>query len=156
LSLEEIRALLEASDQIHFEGQGREEIYGWVNETLRQQKYSGLGRKGRGLAPYTRGDAELLAGVDEAHETLSGPATQKILQREFHGFGEQRYQRLARISVAYRLRKTAAYRKRLIACHPARPVQVAIGNGERRSPKGGLATSGGYGAPDSGGHGADP
>jgi hypothetical protein len=61
--------------------------------------------------------------LDEAHETLSGPATQKILQREFHGFGEQRYQRLARISVAHphRLRKTAAYRKRHIAYQPTRP-----------------------------------
>jgi len=49
LSPEEIRTFLAASDEIHFEGQGREEIYGWVNETLRQQKYSGLGRKDRGL-----------------------------------------------------------------------------------------------------------
>ena len=30
---------------------------------------------------YTREDIELLAAVDEAHETLSGPATQKLLQR---------------------------------------------------------------------------
>ena len=30
---------------------------------------------------YTRRDIELLAEVDEAHETLSGPATQKILYR---------------------------------------------------------------------------
>ena len=34
-------------------------------------------------ARYTRADIELLAAVDEAHETLSGPATQKILYREF-------------------------------------------------------------------------
>src|SRR6476660_5316446 len=40
---------------------------------------------------YTRGDIELLAEVDEAHETLSGPATQKILDREFHEFEESRY-----------------------------------------------------------------
>ena len=33
--------------------------------------------------------------MDEAHETLSGPATQKILQREFHDFGDTRYERLA-------------------------------------------------------------
>ena len=36
---------------------------------------------------YTREDIELLAVVDEAHETLSGPATQKILYREFHEYG---------------------------------------------------------------------
>ena len=31
---------------------------------------------------YTPADVELLAAVDEAHETLSGPATRKILERE--------------------------------------------------------------------------
>ena len=53
-------------------------------------------------------DIELLAGVDEAHETLSGPATQKILHREFYDFGDRRYRRLAAISVAhiYNLRKS--------------------------------------------------
>ena len=47
---------------------------------------------------HTRADIELLAEVDEAHETLSGPATRKILYREFHDFGDVRYQRLARRS----------------------------------------------------------
>ena len=40
---------------------------------------------------YTAADIELLASVDQAHETLSGPATQKVLQREFHDFGDARY-----------------------------------------------------------------
>src|ERR1017187_1938678 len=31
---------------------------------------------------YSREDVALLVSVDEAHETLSGPATQKILQRQ--------------------------------------------------------------------------
>lgn len=54
-----------------------------------------------------RADIEHLAGVDEGHETLSGPATQKILQGEFYDFGDRRYQRLATISVAqsYRVRQ---------------------------------------------------
>ena len=58
---------------------------------------------------YTRKDTELLATVDEAHETLSGPATQKTLYREFHEFGKPEYERLARLSVAhlYNLRKAA-------------------------------------------------
>jgi IS30 family transposase len=83
---------------------------------------------------YTRADIELLAQVDEAHETLSGPATQKILQREWHEFHDARYQRLARLSVAqlYRLRKSGTYRHRRVAYQPTRPTQVAIG--ERRKP----------------------
>jgi hypothetical protein len=49
LSLDEIRAFLKGSDEINFEGQSREETYGWVNQTLRQQHYEALGRTSRGL-----------------------------------------------------------------------------------------------------------
>jgi transposase InsO family protein len=83
---------------------------------------------------YTRADIELLAQADEAHETLSGPATQKILQREWYEFQDARYQRLARLSVGqlYRLRKSGMYRQRRMAYQPTRPTPVAIG--ERRKP----------------------
>ena len=50
---------------------------------------------------YTRTDAALLAAVDEAHDTLSGPATRKILEREFSEFGKREYAGLAGISVAH-------------------------------------------------------
>src|SRR5688500_7494983 len=112
---------LQASDELQFEGRNREEVDGWVSQTLREQGYRQLDRSDRGMVHrfmekmtglsraqitrlvsqyllegevkaqryrrrrfptmYTAGDVELLAGVDEAHETLSGPATQKILQR---------------------------------------------------------------------------
>ena len=83
---------------------------------------------------YVGTDIELLAEVDEAHETLSGPATQAILQRAWHVFQGAEYERLARISVAqlYRLRKSRTYRQRRVAYQPTRPTQVAIG--ERRKP----------------------
>jgi hypothetical protein len=83
---------------------------------------------------YTREDIELLAVVDEAHETLSGPATQKILYREFHEFGQSEYERLAHLSVAhlYNLRKTGTYRKRRVVYQGTRPTAVSIG--ERRKP----------------------
>ena len=38
-------------------------------------------RRRRFAQLYTRADIELLASVDEAHETLSGPATRRILER---------------------------------------------------------------------------
>jgi transposase InsO family protein len=174
LGLEQIRAFLEASDEVQFEGRDRRELYSWVNQILRQQDYARLKREGKGLvrrylakmtglsrAQVTRlircyqegeevkprvyrrhrfpgryggADIELLAAVDEAHETLSGPATRKILQREWHDFQDGRYERLAGISVAqlYRLRKSRIYRQRRIAYQPTRPTQVAIG--ERRKP----------------------
>src|SRR5260370_42191808 len=49
LSLEQIRAFLEASAEMHFHTQGREELYKWINETLRQQDYGHLKREGKGL-----------------------------------------------------------------------------------------------------------
>jgi hypothetical protein len=76
---------------------------------------------------YTKADIELLAAVHEAHGTLSGPATQKVLYRESHGYGDRRYERLAEVSVAhiYNLRKNRAYRERKVHYKKTRPVQVA-------------------------------
>jgi hypothetical protein len=175
LSLEQIQAFLDGSGEVGFKGQNREEVYGWVDQTLRQQRYEGLLRSERGVVRrylekmtglsraqttrlitvylrgeevkpqayrrrrfaqrYTREDIALLAGVDEAHETLSGPATKKLLQRACYNFHESRYQSLARISVAqlYRLRGSRAYRERRIKYQATRPTQVSIG--ERRKPE---------------------
>jgi transposase InsO family protein len=92
-------------------------------------------RRNRFATRYTRADIELLAEVDEAHETLSGPATQKILYRALHEFGDERYQRLASISAGhiYNLRKSRTYRQKRLRYEKTRPVQVAIG--ERRPPR---------------------
>lgn len=178
LSLEQIRAFLEASVEIEFEAAERQEVYDWVMRTLREQEYWKQGRDVKGLlrryigkmtglsraqvtrligryrqtgvvrerpyrrnrfaSRYTRGDIELLAAVDEAHETLSGPATQKVLYREFHDYGDRRYQRLSSISVAhiYNLRKSRPYRNRRVDFQKTRPVQVSIGERRRPDPNG--------------------
>src|SRR5271157_1157934 len=71
-------------------------------------------RRHRFAQRYTRADIELLAAVDEAHDTLSGPATRRILQREYQQYGKPEYERLASISVAhlYNLRRQQRYRER--------------------------------------------
>ena len=48
---------------------------------------------------YTRADIELLASVDEAHVTLSGPATRRILECELNVYKRPEYARLETISV---------------------------------------------------------
>src|SRR5215469_10347290 len=60
---------------------------------------------------YTRADIELLAKVDEAHEGLSGPATRRILQREFREYGKPEFKRLAAISNGhlYNLRRHESF-----------------------------------------------
>ncbi len=103
-------------------------------EEVKPQPY----RRHRFRQRYPREDIELLAAVDEAHETLSGPATQKILQRAYYEFQELRYERLARLSVAqlYRLRQSRTYRQRRVSYQPTRPTPVSIGERRRPEPNG--------------------
>jgi len=84
---------------------------------------------------YTKSDLDLLAYVDKAHGNLSGPATKRILEREYEEYGQAAYQRLAAISVAhlYRLRNAEYYRKRNASYVPTRPTPISIG--ERRKPQ---------------------
>src|ERR1035438_7164851 len=114
LSLEQIRAFLEASEDVRFQGKRRQEVYDWITLPLRQQEYRKQGKVVRGLlrryvekmtgrsraqvtrligrylahsevkevsqrryrfpSRFTAADVALLARVDEAHETMGGPA----------------------------------------------------------------------------------
>ena len=87
---------------------------------------------------YTAADIVLLAYVDKAHGNLSGPATKRILEREYGTYGQAAYQRVSGISVAhlYRLRNTAAYRKRNTSYQPTRPTPIPIGERRRPQPHG--------------------
>ena len=87
---------------------------------------------------YTRADIELLAQVDEAHEGLSGPATRRILEREFHQYGKREFERLAAISNGhlYNLRQHPQYRQRRRTYQKTRPNMVPIGERRRPDPKG--------------------
>ena len=91
-------------------------------------------RRHRFAPRYTRADIELLAAVDEAHDSLSGPATRRILEREYQHYGKPEYQRLAAISVShlYNLRRHQRYRERRLRYQKTKPTTVAIG--ERRRP----------------------
>jgi transposase InsO family protein len=95
-------------------------------------------RRGRGkrfTVTYQPADVALLAEVDEAHETLSGPATRKLLYRGYYEFADDRYERLAGISSAhiYNLRKLRSYRERVMVFSKTRPTATAIG--VRRKPE---------------------
>jgi transposase InsO family protein len=87
---------------------------------------------------YTPEDIALLADVDRVHQRLSGPATRHILQREYHQYGNQQYERLATISVShlYNLRASARYRNQAAVFEATRPVAIAIGERRRPDPQG--------------------
>ena len=80
-------------------------------------------RRRRFPSKYTAPDIALLAEVDGAHERLSGPATQRILKREYGEFGKPEFARLAGISVShlYNLRHSVGYRKQASVFEPTRP-----------------------------------
>src|SRR5947207_4540923 len=48
-SLEQMRAFLSGSGEVRFAGLGREEVYGWVEQTLVRHQYASLSRPGKGL-----------------------------------------------------------------------------------------------------------
>lgn len=178
LSHAQIGEFLKASEGIEFAGQGRAEVYGWVQRMLVHQEYSRQERKQRGAiraylskvtglslpqitrliraysetgvveakayrrrrfaTKYQRTDVVLLAEVDRAHELLSGPATQRILKREYGDFGDRKFVRLAEISVShlYNLRRSVAYRKVAAVFESTRPSAVSIAERRRPEPHG--------------------
>jgi transposase InsO family protein len=87
---------------------------------------------------YTRADIELLAQVDQAHDGLSGPATRRILEREFREYGKREFERLAAISNGhlYNLRRHPRYRQQRKNYQKTRPSLVPIGERRRPDPKG--------------------
>jgi hypothetical protein len=103
-------------------------------EEVKPQPY----RRRRFRQIYRREDIALLASMDEAHQTLSGPATKKLLHRACYHFNDGRYRRLAEISVGQlcRLRKSRAYRERRIQYQATRPTPVSIGERRKAEPRG--------------------
>ena len=84
---------------------------------------------------YTGADVALLAEVDRAMDTMSGPATACVLRRQRDVFGDARFQRLGSISVGhlYNLRNSAPYRAQRVVLTKTRPTQAAT-IGVRRAP----------------------
>ena len=49
LSLEQIEAFLNASQEIRFDGETQKQIYRWIEQVLGRQEYHQQSRQGRGL-----------------------------------------------------------------------------------------------------------
>jgi hypothetical protein len=80
-------------------GLSRAQATGLLGMYLRPEKVQPQPYRRRRFAErYTRAVAELLAAVDEAHDTISGPATRKILQGTHYDFKDAQYTRRAELS----------------------------------------------------------
>jgi transposase InsO family protein len=80
---------------------------------------------------YTPADVALLADVDRAMGTLSGPATACVLRRQRDVFGDARFARLGSISVGhlYNLRHSVGYRNErevLTKTRPTKNTQIGV------------------------------
>jgi len=88
---------------------------------------------------YTATDVALLAEVDRAMDTLSGPATACVLRRQRDVFNDTRFARLGSISVGhlYNLRNSAGYRAQRVVLTKTRPTRsVPIGVRKAPAPEG--------------------
>jgi transposase InsO family protein len=103
---------------------------GW----LRRIEY----RRRRFPRKYTPSEVGLLARTDELHGWLSGPATKKIMEREYEVYGHVEFENISRISIAhlYNLRKSNIYRGMTKRYTKTKPVVSRIGERVRPDPKG--------------------
>jgi len=93
-------------------------------------------RTANGFKPkFTREDIMLLAEVDQLVDSASGTTIKVYCQRAYELFGDQRFARLANISVShlYNLRASSIYRRCRRVYTKTNSVQVPIG--ERRKPR---------------------
>lgn len=101
--------------------------------TLRWKKW----QKSSFCAVYSEKDIELLHGIDCAHH-LSGPATKKIIEREYEVFGKKEYANLSHISPShiYNLRKRLRYLRQGKNFDATKSVVVPIGKRMKPRPNG--------------------
>lgn len=110
-----------------------------LSRLIRQKKQTGKIKKSlvwrnRFTRQYGALDIALLLKTDNAHARISGPATKKILEREYVVFGKTEYENIRRISSShiYNLRQTRQYVSQALTFEKTNPVDRNIG--ERRKP----------------------
>jgi len=83
---------------------------------------------------YTPEDIARLTETDNAHNRLSGPATKKILEREWKVFRKEKFRRISEISPShiYNLRATRQYQSHALTVKKTASTNIPIG--ERRKP----------------------
>ena len=101
---------------------------------LRRTEY----RRHRFPWKYTPSEIGLLARTDELHGWLSGPATKKIMEREYEVYRHAEFGNISRISIAhlYNLRRGNIYRGMTRRYTKTKPVVSRIGERVRPDPKG--------------------
>jgi len=114
---------------------------GHIKKLVRKKKQRGklllsAERKNTFPTRYNSSDIARLIETDNAHGRLSGPATRRILQREYWEFGRKEFEMISHLSVSplYNLRKSKRqYLSQILFREKTRAVDRNIG--ERRKPQ---------------------
>jgi len=101
---------------------------------LRRTQY----RRHRFARKYTPSDVILLARTDELHAYLSGPATKRVMEREYGVYGHTEFGNISRISIAhlYNLRRSNTYRGIARRFTRTKPAVPKFGERAKPDPKG--------------------
>jgi len=101
---------------------------------LRRTQY----RRHRFARKYTPSDVILLARTDELHAYLSGPATKRVMEREYGVYGQTEFGDISKISIAhlYNLRRSNTYRRMTRRFTKTKPAAPKIGERAKPDPKG--------------------
>lgn len=105
----------------------------------RQKKYgrifTDIAKRHKFSKIYTPEDVARLIDTDKAHSQLSGPATKKILEREYTIFRHEAFERIKAISIShiYNLRQTRQYQSFAQFFTNTKSTNIPIG--ERRKPQ---------------------
>jgi transposase InsO family protein len=87
---------------------------------------------------YTSSDIAPLARTDELHGYLSGPATKRVMEREWEVYGHSEFRNIFGVSIAhlYNLRRTQAYLSIARRYTRTKPAVVKIAERARPEPGG--------------------
>jgi len=120
-------------------GYSRSQVSRLIAEYKRTGRLKKTGyRRYRFPRKYAPSEVGLLAMTDELHGYLSGPATKKIMEREYEVYGHAEFGNISRISIAhlYNLRKSNIYRGMTKRYTKTKPVVSRIGERAKPDPKG--------------------
>jgi hypothetical protein len=87
---------------------------------------------------YTGEDIELLAEVAEAYDHQNGRALKEVCEEMRVVYGDERFKRLAKISVSrlYDFKRDSRFKEKALHYTKTRPTQVAIGERKKPYPEG--------------------
>ncbi len=114
-----------------------------INRLIQRKRATGRVYREKRTQPvfprvYTADDIALLGAVDNAEQRRTGGAVQKTFQDMYTVYGDQKFERLSKISVShiYNLRGTRQYETSTLTYTKTNPTSVSIGMRMKPRPEG--------------------